>query len=96
MDDYRRMYREVAIEESDQPSSDYVTALIRGSQLSKVGLKKLITKCFNVSLADQDLDKLFSEMDVSKNGKIDIDEFMQMLVNPEQKIKDPAILNSFF
>jgi Ca2+-binding EF-hand superfamily protein len=60
-----------------------VTALIRGSQLSKLGLKKLITKCFNVSLADEELNKLFIEMDLNKNGKIDIDEFMNFLVNSE-------------
>jgi Ca2+-binding EF-hand superfamily protein len=64
--------------------------------LSKLGLKKLITKCFNVSIAEEDLEKLFIEMDFNKNGKIDIDEFMNFLVNPDQKIKDTAILNSFF
>ena len=35
-------------------------------------------------------------MDFNKNGKIDIDEFMNFLVNPDQKIKDTAILNSLF
>ena len=44
LEDIRKIYRDVANEEMDPAHGDYVMSLVKESQLTKQGLRKLIVK----------------------------------------------------
>ena len=56
-----------------------------GSQITKKGLRRLIEKIGQVNLSEEELSRIFAEIDVNRNGKIDIDEFMDCIYNAENK-----------
>ena len=44
--------------------------------ITKDGLKRLIVKSGYKEITDEELNSIFLEMDVDKNGTVDIDEFI--------------------
>ncbi len=86
MEDIRKLFREVACGEVDPTHEEYVNQLMsNGSQITKKGLRRLIEKIGQVNLSEEELSRIFAEIDVNRNGKIDIDEFMDCIYNAENK-----------
>lgn len=86
LEDIRKMFREVAMADADPLNDDALTTMVQnGSQLSRKGLRKLLEKIGVQNITNEDIDRIFAEIDGNKNNKIDIDEFMKYMYGTDAK-----------
>ena len=72
MEDLRALYEEQVVSQAQDGQNSSLT-------LNIDQLKQLIIKGGHKEVTDKEVDEMFKDMDVNKNGEIDIDEYMAFI-----------------
>lgn len=94
LEDIRTMFREAACAQANQSKDQFVEALVtNGSSLGKKGLNLLLERIGVKDLTPQEVERIFSQIDRNRNGKIEVDEFMHFIYDSSD---DPVASDAVF